>query len=145
MRAMILAAGRGERMRPLTDKTPKPLLEIGGKPLIIHQIERLRAGGFEQIVINLAWLGRQIEQRLGDGSEWGVSIAYSHEPAGALETAGGIRHALELLGDQPFVVVNSDILSDYPMARLREMCFNALAHLVLVKNPPHHETGDFAL
>lgn len=143
---MILAAGRGERMRPLTDHTPKPLLEAGGKALIVHQIERLRAAGIKQIVINLAWRAAAIEAALGNGSAWDVEILYSREPAGALETAGGIRHALPLLGEAPFIVVNGDIFCDFPLARLG----NALAagdavHLVLVDNPPHHPDGDFAL
>lgn len=145
MRAMILAAGRGERMRPLTDHTPKPLLEAGGKPLIVRQIERLRTAGIERIVINLAWQADAIESLLGDGSGLGVDIRYSREPAGALETAGGIRHALDLLGDQPFVVVAGDIHCDFPLARLNALASDDSAHLVLVNNPPHHPEGDFEL
>lgn len=145
MRAMILAAGRGERMRPLTDHTPKPLLVAGGKPLIVHQVERLRAAGIEQVVINVAWHADLIENALGDGSALGVNIRYSREPEGALETAGGIRHALGLLGDRPFVVANSDIFCDFPLAALGDLAPGDLAHLVLVDNPPHHAEGDFAL
>lgn len=145
MRAMILAAGRGERMRPLTDRIPKPLLEVGGKPLIVHQIERLRAAGVKQLVINLAWHGAMIENVLGDGAALGVEIRYSREPEGALETAGGIRHALGLLGDDPFLVVNSDVHCDFPLAGLTGMTPTAHAHLVLVDNPEHHPEGDFAL
>jgi len=144
MKAMILAAGRGERMRPLTDRTPKPLLKAGGRALIEYHVEALAAAGFRELVINHAHLGGQIVEYLGDGSRYGVSILYSPEPAGALETGGGIRHALPLLGDEPFLVVNADIWTDYPYGRLR---FEppGLAHLVLVDNPPHHRRGDFAL
>jgi len=115
---MILAAGRGERMRPLTDRTPKPLLEVAGKPLIEYHIEALRDAGFHELVINHAWLGEQIVQSLGDGTRFGVQICYSPEPEGALETGGGIHHALPLLGDEAFLVVNSDIRTDYPYAKL---------------------------
>lgn len=145
MKAMILAAGRGERLRPLTDHTPKPLIEVGGKPLIAHHLERLAGAGFDQIVVNLAWLGEQIEQALGDGSAFGVDIAYSHEPAGALETAGGIIHALPLLGNQPFLMISADVFCDYPLERLRSRPLKSLGHLVLVENPAHHRQGDFAL
>ena len=148
-RAMILAAGRGERMRPLTDTLPKPLLEVAGKPLIIWQIERLRAAGVHDIVINHAHLGHLITTALGDGSDLGVSIRYSPETI-ALETAGGIRQALPLLGATPFVVVNADIFCE---ADLTAVCRAAehlsehgdLAHLVLVTNPTHNPDGDFAL
>lgn len=119
MRAMILAAGRGERLRPLTDETPKPLVQVGGKPLIEHHIAGLAAAGFRKLVINLAHLGDQIETALGNGSRFGVNIAYSREPEGALETGGGIAQALNLLGNGPFAVVNGDIFSDYPFSRLR--------------------------
>ncbi|WP_376691638.1 N-acetylmuramate alpha-1-phosphate uridylyltransferase MurU [Wenzhouxiangella sp. EGI_FJ10409] len=142
---MILAAGRGERLRPLTDSTPKPLIEVGDKPLIVHHIERLAAAGFEEVVINLGWLGEQIAGFLGDGRAFGVRIRYSREPPGALETAGGIVQALPLLGPSPFLVVSADILTDYPFARLRETTPTRPAHLVLVDNPPHHPEGDFAL
>lgn len=145
MKAMILAAGRGERMRPLTDRTPKPLLEVRGKPLIVHLIERLAAAGIREIVINIAHLGEQIVDALGDGSAWGAHIVYSDERAeGALESAGGIVKALPLLGDDPFLVVNADVWSDYPFDAARELG-EALAHLVLVPNPDHNPEGDFAL
>jgi len=145
MHAMILAAGRGERLRPLTDETPKPLIEVGGKPLIVHHLERLAAAGFERIVINIAWLGDRITERLGDGSAFGVQIRYSEEPAGALETAGGIVEALPLLGSGPFLAVSADVWTDYPYGRLRAARPEYPAHLVLVDNPPHHPEGDFAL
>jgi MurNAc alpha-1-phosphate uridylyltransferase len=148
---MILAAGRGERMRPLTDRTPKCLLEAGGKPLILWHVERLQAAGCTQIVINHAWLGQQIEDFLGDGSRWGVRIGYSAE-GNALETAGGIAKALGLLEGRAFVVVNGDIFTDFDFAALwprfdtmESASASPLAHLVLVNNPPHHPTGDFAL
>jgi MurNAc alpha-1-phosphate uridylyltransferase len=143
MKAMILAAGRGNRMRPLTDRVPKPLLEAGGRPLIQYHIERLAAAGIRDIVINHAHLGGQIEATLGDGSRFGVRIRYSPEHT-ALETGGGIFNALPLLGPEPFLVINGDIWSDLEPAglRLRE---TDLAHLVLVDNPPHHPSGDFAL
>lgn len=146
MRAMILAAGRGERMRPLTDVLPKPLLPVGGKPLIVHHLQALRAAGIQDVVINHAWLGAKIEAELGNGQQYGLQIRYSPEGETGLETAGGIRLALPLLGDSPFLVVNGDVLTDYPFAKL----FDALkpgksAHLVLVPNPPQHPHGDFAL
>jgi len=135
MKAMILAAGRGERLRPLTDSTPKPLLEVRGKPLIVYHLEALHKAGFNEIVINLSWLGDQIRTRLGSGSEFGVSIEYSEEAA-ALETAGGILQALPLLGER-FVVVNGDVFTDYDFVALKlaEKSANRLAHLVLVDNP----------
>ncbi len=149
MKAMILAAGRGERMRPLTDRCPKPLLEAGGKPLIVWHIERLRAAGFTELVINHAHLGHLLEAALGDGSAWGVRIAWSAETH-ALETAGGIAHALPLLGDAPFLVINGDVFCDADLAALRHAAEGLradgpLAHLLLVDNPPHHPDGDFAL
>lgn len=144
MKALIFAAGRGERMRPLTDTTPKPLLQAGGKALIEYSIENLAKAGFRDIVINVAYLGRQIIDYCGDGSRWGVSIVYSDEGDTALETAGGIVKALPLLGDQPFVAVNSDVICDYPLAELRQRQFD-LAHLVMIANPPHHPLGDFSL
>ena len=144
MIAMILAAGRGERMRPLTDLTPKPLLEAGGKPLIQYHIEALRDAGCNELVINHAHLGEQLVARLGDGAAFGVHIDYSAEPPGALETGGGIRHALPLLGDEPFLVVNGDIWTDYPYQQLLQEPAG-LAHLVLVDNPPHNPQGDFQL
>jgi MurNAc alpha-1-phosphate uridylyltransferase len=141
MKAMILAAGRGDRLRPLTDTTPKPLLEVQGKPLIVHHLEALSRAGFTEIVINLSWLGKQIRDRLGDGSAFDLGIEYSEEPE-ALETAGGILQALALLGER-FVVVNSDIFTDYDFARLQQI--DSSAHLVLVENPQHNTNGDFSL
>lgn len=140
---MILAAGRGERMRPLTDHTPKPLLQVGGKPLIVWHLEHLANAGFREVVINHAHLGKQIEDALGNGSQWGLSIAYSPETV-ALETAGGIVKALPLLGDAPFLVVNADIFTDIDFARLRNVLQGQeLAHLVMIDNPPQHPEGDF--
>ena len=141
--AMILAAGRGERMRPLTDHTPKPLLKVHDKPLIVWHIERLKKAGITQLVINHAHLGEQIEQTLGDGSSLGVSISYSPEGT-ALETGGGIARALPLLGEQPFLVVNGDVWTDINYSELA-LSEADLAHLVLVKNPSHNPNGDFAL
>ena len=146
---MILAAGRGERMRPLTDHTPKPLLQVGGKPLIVWHIERLHAAGFTHIVINHAHLGQQIEDALGNGMALGVSIQYSREVS-ALETAGGIATALPLIDAEVFTVVNGDIYCEYDFSRLAEplarlAAGNDQAHLVLVDNPPHHPQGDFVL
>ena len=146
MKAFILAAGRGERMRPLTDHTPKPLLCAGGKPLIVWHLERLRESGFREVVINHAHLGEQIEASLGDGSRFGLTIAYSPEPPGALETAGGIAHALDLLGDSPFLVVNGDVWCDWDFRRALALAERQpLAHLVFVDNPPQHAGGDFCL
>ena len=144
MKAFILAAGRGERMRPLTDHTPKPLLVAGGKPLIVWHLERLAAAGFREVVINHAHLGAQIEQALGDGARWGLHIRYSPEPPGALETAGGIATALPLLGDDPFLVVNGDIYCDFDFGRFSGSTATG-AHLVMVANPAHHAGGDFSL
>ncbi len=161
MKAMILAAGRGERMRPLTDHTPKPLLKVGGKPLIVWHLERLAKAGFKDIVINHAHLGHMIEAALGNGAEWGMSIQYSPEKV-ALETAGGIANALYLLTEngkkvEPFLVVNGDTYTDFNLAALvpRPLAGeglgrgaalpNNLAHLVLVDNPPQHPNGDFAI
>lgn len=144
MKAMILAAGRGDRMRPLTDTTPKPLLKVAGKPLIQYTIENLVAAGFTELVINVAYLGEQIMQTLGDGWQLGASIFYSQEGAEGLETAGGIIHALPLLGTEPFLVVNSDVACDFPLAQLRKP-LPGLAHLVLIPNPEHHPEGDFSL
>lgn len=146
MRAMILAAGRGERMRPLTDELPKPLLCVGGKPLIVHHIEKLRAAGIRELVINHAWLGDKLEAALGDGSRFGVQIFWSAEVEGGLETAGGIRQALPLLGDAPFLVINGDIWLDCDYdGFVRQALGNDLAHLWLVDNPPQHPQGDFTL
>lgn len=144
MKAFILAAGRGERMRPLTDHTPKPLLEAGGKPLIVWHLERLAAAGFRDIVINHAHLGAQIEAALGDGSRWGLHIQYSPEPPGALETAGGIATALPRLGDAAFLVVNGDVYCDWDFSQARQLA-DRKAHLVMVANPAHHSGGDFSL
>ena len=143
---MILAAGRGERMRPLTDHTPKPLLLAGGKPLIVWHLEKLAAAGFSEIVINHAHLGEQIEAALGDGSKWGLTIRYSPEPPGALETAGGIARALPLLGTAPFLVVNGDVWCDVDFAAFAgHACPPGGAYLLLVDNPAHHGSGDFSL
>ena len=144
MKALILAAGRGERLRPLTDLSPKPLLQAGGRPLIEHTIDSLARAGFTDLVVNLAHLGEQIQTRLGDGGRLGVNIVYSQEGEDALETGGGIHRALSLLGEGPFLVVNGDIATDFPLERLRGRP-EGLAHLVLVENPPHHPQGDFAL
>jgi len=144
MKAFILAAGRGERMRPLTDHTPKPLLQAGGKPLIAWHLERLAAAGFREVVINHAHLGEQIEATLGDGSNWGLAIQYSPEPPGALETAGGIARALPLLGDEAFLVVNGDVHCDWDFRQARRLG-DRQAHLVMVDNPAHHSAGDFGL
>ena len=145
MKAMILAAGRGVRMRPLTDTTPKALLPAGGKPLIVWQLEKLARAGFTEVVINHAHLGPMIEAALGDGSRFGISIRYSAERA-ALETAGGIALALPLLGAEPFLAINADIYSGYDYSALASLNLqDRLAHLVLVDNPPQHPRGDFAL
>jgi MurNAc alpha-1-phosphate uridylyltransferase len=142
--AMILAAGRGERMRPLTDTIPKPLLRIHGRPLIERHVERLAQAGIERLVINLSWLGSMIRDYLGDGSRYGVSIHYSEESPRALETAGGIFRVLPTLSPGPFLVVNGDVLTDYPFERLRLGDAHD-ANLVLVPNPPQHPDGDFGL
>ncbi len=144
-KAMILAAGRGERMRPLTDSKPKPLLEVGGKPLIVWQIEKLAATGFKEIIINIAHLGFMIPEVLGNGSQWSVKIIYSDEQEeGALESAGGIIKALPLLGDEPFLVVNGDVWCDYAFNTSFDLG-DDLAHLIMVPNPEHNPNGDFAL
>ena len=142
---MILAAGRGERLRPLTDRVPKALAEAGGKALIAWQLERLAAAGFREIVINVAWLGERIEALLGNGSAFGVSIAYSREPQ-PLESAGGIANARALLGTALFALVNADVYCDFNLSALRARALEGdLAHLVLAPNPPHHAAGDFSL
>jgi MurNAc alpha-1-phosphate uridylyltransferase len=146
---MLLAAGRGERMRPLTDHTPKPLLQAGGKSLIVWHIENMARAGIRDLVINHAHLGHQIEAALGDGGQFGVCIRYAAENP-VLETAGGIANALPLLGDSPFAVINSDIYCDYDFAQLTERAAvlkssGDTAHLVLVNNPAHHSNGDFGL
>jgi MurNAc alpha-1-phosphate uridylyltransferase len=149
MKAMILAAGRGERMRPLTERVPKALLPAGGRPLIGHLIERLARSGFTELVVNVSHLGALIERELADGARYGARIVYSREVE-PLETGGGIAYALPLLGEGPFLVVNSDIFCDFDFGRLaapaaRLASGAGLAHLVLVDNPPHHPAGDFAL
>ncbi len=144
MKVLILAAGRGERMRPLTDQVPKPLLKAGGKSLIQHLVESLVRAGLTDLVLNHAHLGGQIISTLGDGREFGADITYSAEPEGALETGGGILHALPKLDSDPFAVVNGDIWTDYPFERLPRQ-IAGLAHLVLVDNPVHHPHGDFLL
>ncbi|MDO1509810.1 MULTISPECIES: N-acetylmuramate alpha-1-phosphate uridylyltransferase MurU [unclassified Neisseria] len=150
MKAMILAAGRGERMRPLTDSCPKPLLKVGSEPLIGWHLRRLKAAGIDEIVINHAWLGRQIEETLGTGAAYGVQIAYSREGETGLETAGGIATALPLLGNEPFLVVNGDVLTDIDFQTAFEAAASLkqqqrLVHLWLVPNPVHNPAGDFAL
>ncbi|MGE8680628.1 MAG: N-acetylmuramate alpha-1-phosphate uridylyltransferase MurU [Achromobacter marplatensis] len=147
MQAMILAAGRGERMRPLTDKLPKPLLAVGGKPLIFWHLERLAAAGIRDVVINHAWLGHEIERALGDGGAFGVRIRYSAEGT-ALETAGGIAQALPLLGDAPFLVMNGDVWCDWDPAAARGLAASLPdggAWLLMVDNPAQHPNGDFRL
>ena len=142
---MILAAGRGERLRPLTDRVPKALAEAGGKPLVVWQLERLARAGFRDIVINVSHFAETIEARLGNGSAFGVSLAYSRE-AQPLESAGGIAQARLLLGREPFALVNADVFCDYDLAALRTRAFDGcLAHLVLAPNPAHHAAGDFSL
>ena len=144
MRAMILAAGRGERMRPLSDQVPKPLLEVAGKPFIVHALEKLAAAGFVEVVVNLGYRGRQIREFLGDGSRWGTAISYSDEGGRPIGTGAGIVRALPLLGSGPFVVTSADLRTDYRFERLREVGLREV-HLVLVPNPDHHRAGDFAL
>lgn len=145
MKAMILAAGEGRRLRPLTEKTPKPLLPVGGKPLLEWHIERLVAAGYREIVVNAAYLGDQIVAFVGDGSAWGASISVSVEPE-PLETAGGIIKALPLLGEHPFLLVNGDVFTDFPFERLRGFSPDAHGgHLVMVPNPVQHPNGDFSL
>jgi N-acetyl-alpha-D-muramate 1-phosphate uridylyltransferase len=144
MQAMILAAGRGERMRPLTDRTPKPLLTVGGRPLIAHLVDALVRGGICELAVNHAHLGQQIVDYLGDGARFGARIRYSDESDGVLETGGGIYRALPLIESDPFLVVNGDIWTDFPFAHLPRR-LDGLAHLVLVDNPPHHPGGDFVL
>jgi MurNAc alpha-1-phosphate uridylyltransferase len=143
MKAMILAAGRGERMRPLTDHTPKPLLQAGEHRLIEYHLYNLVKAGFQDIVINVAWLGQQIIDTLGDGSRYGLNIVYSDEGEQALETGGGIFNALPLLGDQPFLVINGDVWTDYSYRQLKDHAPEGVAHLVLVENPEHNPAGDF--
>jgi MurNAc alpha-1-phosphate uridylyltransferase len=146
MRAMILAAGRGERMKPLTDVTAKPLLQVGGRSLIEHHLVSLAAAGCREVVINLAWKGALIREALGDGSRYGLAIEYSDEGDAALETGGGIFKALSLLGTGPFLVVSGDVWTDYPFGEaLQRLSEGDLAHFVLVRNPEFHRKGDFGL
>ncbi|MEZ0121175.1 MAG: N-acetylmuramate alpha-1-phosphate uridylyltransferase MurU [Candidatus Reddybacter sp.] len=144
MKAMILAAGFGKRLRPLTEYTPKPLLEVHGKPLIVYHLEALARAGVKEVVINTAWLGEKLESCLGDGSQYGLSIAWSREVE-PLETGGGIYRALPLLGAEPFMLVNGDVWTDYPFEQLlsRQLDEGCLAHLVLVSNPEHNQSGDY--
>ncbi|MDT8452001.1 MAG: nucleotidyltransferase family protein [Gammaproteobacteria bacterium] len=144
MRAMILAAGRGERLRPLTDHTPKPLLQVGEHRLIEYHLYKLARAGIHDVVINTAWLGEQIQQSLGNGEKYGLNIQYSDEGGQALETAGGIIKALPLLGDI-FLIINGDIYTDYEFEKLTQLKLNSEAHLVMVENPEHNNSGDFAL
>src|SRR5690554_1107921 len=145
MKAMILAAGRGERLRPYTDTVPKPLLTVADKPLSFWHLEKLAQVGIQQVVINTAWLGEQLVAQVGDGSRFGMEVLWSHEPAGGLETAGGIVNALPLLGSEPFLVVNGDVFTHYSFAQIAALEPNVLGHLVLVDNPAHHPQGDFTL
>lgn len=148
MKAMILAAGRGSRMAPLTDNCPKPLLPVAGKPLIQHHIDKLVSAGIKDIVINTAWLGEQIEATLGNGSQLGARLIYSHEVAGGLETGGGVFQALPLLGDEPFLLINGDVWTDWLYMQAFDLQQSVLQNstlgcLVLVDNPPHNQEGDF--
>lgn len=143
-RALVLAAGRGERMRPLTDTTPKPLLRVGGRPLIVWHLEKLAAGGVREVAINTSWLGQALRAALGDGAAYGVSIRWFDEGPVPLETAGGIRNALALFGGEPFAVVNGDVWTDLPLPPPAPAP-DRLAHLVLVPNPPQHPRGDFGI
>ncbi len=146
MKAMILAAGRGERMRPLTDTTPKPLLPVAEKPLLQFHLEKLAQIGVTDVVINHAWLGEQIEAFVGTGEQFGLRAHYSPEPAGGLETAGGIIRALPMLGDAPFLVINGDIFTDLDFEDLPQQLSEGIAaHLLLVPNPPHNPEGDFGV
>ena len=145
MKAMILAAGRGERLRPLTDSTPKPLLKVGRQSLIEYHLHKLAQAGIKEVVINVAWLGGQIQQALGSGEKYGLNIHYSDEGTQALETAGGIIKALPLLGNEPFLIINGDIFTDYDFNRLPQTDIMGDAHLVMVDNPDHNHKGDFAL
>lgn len=149
MKAMILAAGKGERLRPITNRTPKPLVPVAGRALIDHHLEKLGQAGIRDVVVNLSWLGEQVREHVGDGRAFGLKVQYSDEGEQALETGGGILRALPLLGDGPFAVVNADIYTDFPFARLGAMAQGlngaVQARLVLVPNPPHHANGDFTL
>jgi len=144
MKALILAAGLGERMRPLTNTTPKPLLEAGGKPLIAWHLEKLAAIGVREVVVNTSWLAPRFPELLGDGARWGLLLHFVYEGPTPLETGGGMLNALPLLGDAPFLAVNGDVWTDFDFARLPNQP-RGIAHLVLVDNPPQHPAGDFAL
>ena len=146
MKAVVLAAGKGERLRPLTDTTPKPLIEVRGQPLIVHHLERLRDAGFTQLHINTSWLAEKLQVALGDGSRYGVRIHYSYEGPEPLETGGGLFKMLPALGREPFLVVNGDVFTDFPFETLKhKLKPDFLAHLVMVANPAHHLKGDFHL
>ncbi len=145
MKALLLAAGRGMRLRPWTDRIPKPLLKVGGQPLIVHQIRALAAAGFRDLVVNLSYRGDQIRSALGNGEDWGVQIHYSEEGPEPLGTAGGIRRALPWLGSTSFLVVNADLMTDFPYATLLDLEPDEKARIVLVPNPRHHPEGDFTL
>lgn len=144
MKAMILAAGRGERLRPLTDHTPKPLIQLDAYCLLEHHLQKLKQAGFTDIIINTAWLAEKIHNKIGDGRKYQLNIQYSDEGT-ALETGGGIKNALPLLGDDPFLVINGDTWCDYPLEKLRQFQLNHEAHLVLVDNPEHNLPGDFSI
>ncbi len=144
MKAMILAAGRGERMRPLTDHLPKPLLTVAGKPLIVHHLEKLASIGIREVVINIAYLGHKIREALGDGSRWGLAIQYSEEVE-PLETAGALLQALPLLGDEPFLLINGDVWTDIDFSELTMLPLKGLAYLLFVHNPDHNLSGDYRL
>jgi MurNAc alpha-1-phosphate uridylyltransferase len=146
VKTVVLAAGKGERLRPLTETTPKPLIEVRGKPLIVHHLERLRDAGFTQLHINTSWLAEKLQTALGDGSRYGVHIHYSYEGPEPLETGGGLFHMLPALGREPFLVVNGDVFTDFPFETLKHSLKpEFLAHLVMVPNPVHHPEGDFHL
>ena len=145
MKAMVLAAGRGERMRPLTDTTPKPLIKLEQYRLIEHHLLNLARSGFTDIVVNVAWLGDQIIEAIGSGEKYNLNITYSDEGEQALETGGGIFNALPLLGDEPFLVVNGDVWTDYPFEKLYDFKLKERAHLILINNPEHNPQGDFSI
>jgi MurNAc alpha-1-phosphate uridylyltransferase len=146
VKAVVLAAGKGERLRPLTESTPKPLIEVRGKPLIVHHLERLRDAGFTQLHINTSWLAEKLQTALGDGSRYGVHIHYSYEGPEPLETGGGLFKMLPAIGREPFLVVNGDVFTDFPFETLKHRPKpDFLAHLVMVPNPAHHPQGDFHL
>ena len=146
MKAVVLAAGKGERLRPLTDTIPKPLIEVRGKSLIVHHLERLRDAGFTQLHVNTSWLAESIQTALGDGSRYGVHIHFSYEGPEPLETGGGLFRMLPALGREPFLVVNGDVFTDFPFETLKhKLKPDFLAHLVMVANPAHHPKGDFHL